>query len=69
MAIEVLPLNVVNMLQQIAKSTNASVEMTSNNFNNIQLEEKFSEGARIYLYNPSILVLKIAMMILCLKKD
>ncbi len=47
MAIEVLPLNVVNMLQQIAKSTNASVEMTSNNFNNIQLEEKFSERARI----------------------
>jgi hypothetical protein len=35
MAIEVLPLNVVNMLQRIARTTYACVERMNNNFNNI----------------------------------
>ncbi len=47
MVVEVLPLNVVNMLQRIGETTKASVEMMNNNFNNIQLEEKFLEGGKI----------------------
>jgi hypothetical protein len=35
MVVEVLPLNVVNMLQRIGETTKASVEMMNNNFNNI----------------------------------
>jgi hypothetical protein len=47
MAIEVLPFNVVNMLQKIVETTYAGVKRMNNNFNNIQLEEKISEGEKI----------------------
>ncbi len=49
MVVEVLPFNVANMLQKIAETTNAGVKRMNNKFNNIQLEEKFSKGAKIIL--------------------
>jgi hypothetical protein len=48
-AVELLPFNVVNMLQKIVETTYASVRNMNNNFNNIQLEEKFLKGAKIVL--------------------
>jgi hypothetical protein len=47
--VEVLPLNVVDMVQKIAKTIDVGVKRMNNNFNNIQLEEKFSKGAKIIL--------------------
>jgi len=45
-AIEVLPLNVVNMLQKIVETTYVGVKRMNNNFNNIQVEYKFLEVAK-----------------------
>ncbi len=46
-AIEMLPLNVVNMPQKIVETTHVGVKRMNNNFNNIQIEDKFLKGAKI----------------------
>ncbi len=46
-AIEMIPLNVVNMLQKIVETTHVGVKRMNNNFNNIQIEDKFLKGAKI----------------------
>jgi hypothetical protein len=60
-AMEIIPLNVVNMFQMVAKLEEACFNI----FNNISLEHLHEEGAKAC---PKLLVLKIAIMILYLKK-
>jgi len=45
--VEMLPFNVVNMLQKIVEIIDVGVKRMNNNFNNIQLEEKFLEGEKV----------------------
>ncbi len=46
-AVEVLPFNVVNMLQKIVETTDVGVKRMNNNFNNILLKEKFLKGEKV----------------------
>ncbi len=47
MVVEVLPFNVVNMLQRITQTKDACVKRLNKNFNNIQLERMATKGVEI----------------------
>jgi len=68
-AIEVLPLNVVNMLQKIVETTHVGVKRMNNNFNNIQVEDTFLEGAKVVPLQSIHPSFEDCDDDLCLKKD